>query len=141
MSSLFKAVALFFAVFAFGTATPAFAQSETAMAPAVIGSTWTAVEINGAVPVPRSTTTLIFSDPHSAGGKGGCNNWFADISLGDGTIRVGNITATGKGCGQAVIKQEQAFFAALRHARLWQLGDRELLLLDEAGIPLIRFAV
>jgi putative lipoprotein len=111
------------------------------MAPAVIGSTWSAVEINGAPPVPRSTTTLIFSDQHRAGGKGGCNNWFADISLGDGTIQVGNITATGKGCGQAIIEQEKAFFAALRQARLWQLGNGQLVLLDEAGVPLVRFAV
>lgn len=120
---------------------PGLAQSETAMAPAIFGSTWTAVEINGAPPVPRSTTTLIFSDPQRAGGKGGCNDWFADISLGDGTIRVGNITSTGKGCGSAVIEQEKAYFAALAAARLWRLMDGGLVLFDGAGVPLVRFEV
>jgi heat shock protein HslJ len=125
-------------------ATPLFAQTAPdtpmGMAPAIIGSTWTAIEINGTAPSNRLSTFKI-TEEMKAVGKGGCNNWSAPILLEGTDIRIGDIKSTMMACPGGVMVQERAYFAALAAAKSWQAADGELRFLDAEGTVLIRFSI
>ena len=72
-------------------ANPVFAEAEKpmSMAPAIIGSTWTATEINGAA-APTDRSTFLITDEMKAVGNGGCNSWFAPVVIAGETNVDGN---------------------------------------------------
>lgn len=125
-------------------ATPLYAQTAPdkpmGMAPAIIGSTWIATEINGAAPSNRLSTFKI-TEEMKAVGTGGCNNWSAPIQLEGTDIRIGDIKSTMKACLGEAIRQERAYFAALANAKSWKAAEGELRFLDAEGTVLIRFSI
>ncbi len=110
-----------------------------AMAPAIIGSTWTAIEISGEVP-PTDRSTFKITEEMKAAGSGGCNSWFAPIVIESNTIRIGSIVSTRKACPDTM-KQEAAYFAALAAARMWEATEGELRFFDQTGKLVLRFAI
>ena len=124
---------------------PALALATTApdkpmgMAPSIIGSTWTAIEIDGAAP-PTDRSTFKITEEMKAIGNGGCNSYFAPVVLEGDTIRLGGIASTRKAC-YGTMQQEAAYFAALGAARTWQAEDGELRLIDAQGKIVVRFAI
>ena len=124
---------------------PTFALAATAldkpmgMAPAIIGSTWTAIEIDGTAP-PTARSTFKITEEMKAVGNGGCNSYFAPVVLEGDTIRLGGIASTRKAC-HGTMQQEAAYFAALGAARTWQAEDGQLRFIDATGKIVIRFAI
>lgn len=108
---------------------------------AILGATWTATIIAGDPAVPRSTASLQIGGDMRAGGRGGCNSWFAQVQVGDGTIRFGTITSTMATCfgDDARNAQEKAYYAALAAAVAWQVEGDQLTLFGADGKPLLVF--
>lgn len=104
----------------------------------ILDVTWKAVSIRGQ-PTVADSTLQIGADMR-AGGRGGCNSYFATATLGADTIAFSAVGSTKMLCTTpAINEQEQAFFAALAAARRYALADRELALFNDAGTELIRF--
>ncbi|MFD1333738.1 META domain-containing protein, partial [Methylopila musalis] len=75
-------------------------------------------------------------------GRGGCNGLGGRADIRGERIRFGQIVSTRMACPPAVMRQEQAFFAALGDARAWRVDPtrRKLVLLDGAGRPVATLA-
>lgn len=110
-------------------------------APAILDVTWVASTIGGN-PVERNVqSTLSIAADMRAGGRGGCNSWFAQAELGDGTLAFSAIAATMMAClSDAATAQETAWFAALEATRFYRLEGNRLTLLDEARTELATLA-
>jgi putative lipoprotein len=77
-----------------------------------------------------------------AGGRGGCNSYFAQASVGGESIGFSAIAATRMAClSEVATAQETAFFAALEAARVWRMDGEQLLFLDADGTELLRFSL
>jgi putative lipoprotein len=128
-------------VAATSTEEPSAMSSEPAspQTPAIIDATWNATEINGAAPLPRSTTSLTIGSDMRAGGKGGCNSYFAQAQLDGESLHFGSVTSTMKGCTQGVNLQEKAYFDALAATAAWQVSGDELTLFGVDGKALLKF--
>ncbi|HWA19820.1 MAG TPA: META domain-containing protein [Devosia sp.] len=124
-------------------ATPnlALAQADKpmGMAPAIIGTTWIATEINGA-PAPTDRSTFKITEEMKAAGNGGCNSWFAAVALEGDTIQLGPIASTKKACLDTM-QQEIDYFSALAASRTWEAAEGELRFLDAEGKVILRFGV
>lgn len=115
------------------------ADKPMGMAPAIIGSTWIATEINGA-PAPTDRSTFKITEEMKAAGNGACNSWFAPILLEGNTVQLGAIASTKKAC-RDTIEQEMAYFAALAVSRTWEAAEGELRFSDADGKVVLRFRV
>lgn len=126
-----------------GRLTEADERAEVAQAtpnaPSILDLTWRAESINGNPVAADVDSTLSIASDMRAGGRGGCNNYFAQAQVGGETIGFSAIAATRMAClSDAATAQETAFFAALEAARLWRRHGDSLLLLDEDGEEVIR---
>ena len=106
-------------------------------APDFIEVEWTVTSIGGRPAVgPRPLTLSIAADLR-AGGSGGCNNFFTEVSIEGETIAFGPPAATRMACEPTIMDQEFAYFAALSAVASFEHDDQGLRLLDAAGIPLV----
>lgn len=105
--------------------------------PPILDITWEAVTIGGN-PVTRNVvSSLSIAQDMRAGGKGGCNSWFAQAELSEARLLFSAVAATRMAClSDAATAQEDAFFAALAATRSWRLEGETLTLLDSANAPL-----
>jgi putative lipoprotein len=113
-----------------GEATPA----EPAAPPPILNVTWNALSIAG-TPVARgSVSSLSIGSDMRAGGRGGCNSWFAQAQVGEQSLALSAVAATRMAClDDTMTAQETAFFNALAETRFWRLDHDQLTLLDTAG--------
>jgi putative lipoprotein len=120
---------------------PAAEPDDVVATPSILDVTWRAEAIDG-VPAQRNAdSTLSIGSDKRAGGRGGCNSYFAQAEVGAESIRFSAIAATRMAClDEVTTAQETAFFSALEAARFWRLDAGELLLLDAEGIELVRFS-
>jgi putative lipoprotein len=138
-----EAIVLTFAGRTDGTDDPAPA------APPVTGDTdnaalldvvWRAEAINGEAIGPTLEASLSVGSDLRAGGRGGCNSYFAQARLAGEHLQFSAIAATKMACSDpAVTELETQFFSALGATRYWRLTGEELLLLDDTGRELVRF--
>lgn len=105
--------------------------------PAILGATWNAATIGG-TPVARgSISSLSVGADMRAGGRGGCNSWFAQAQVGEQTLALSAVAATRMAClDDTLSAQETAFFDALARTRFWRIDGSRLTLLDLAGAEL-----
>jgi putative lipoprotein len=123
-----------------GPETPA-SRPEVAATPSILDITWRAESIGGDLVLRNTNSTLSIAPDMRAGGRGGCNSYFAQAELREEIIRFSAIAATKMAClDDAATAQETAFFAALEAARFWRIEEDRLLLLDANGAELVRFA-
>jgi putative lipoprotein len=116
-------------------------EPKVAATPSVLDITWRAEEIGGEPVLRNADSTLSIASDMRAGGRGGCNSYFAQAELGADSIRFSAVTATRMAClDEGATTQETAFFAALEAARFWRVEGDHLVLLDARGSELIRFA-
>ncbi len=114
---------------------------EVAVVPSILEQTWRAETIGGAPVLRNSDSTLSIASDMRAGGRGGCNSYFAQAALDTDSVRFSAIAATRMAClDDATTAQETAFFGALEAARFWRLETDQLVLLDGSGDELVRFA-
>lgn len=98
---------------------------------------WTVTSIGGRPVIGTRPLTLSIEADYGAGGSGGCNNYFAETNIEQGTIVFGPAAATRMACDPAIMEQEAAYFAALAAVASYEHDKQSLRLLDAAGIPLI----
>lgn len=109
-------------------------EPETPPAPEILDITWQAESIGGSPVVENAQTTLSIAGDMRAGGRGGCNSYFAQAELAGESLRFSAVAATRRACTAAeVTVQEERFFAALAATRFWRLRDGKLVLLDSGG--------
>jgi putative lipoprotein len=105
--------------------------------PAILGATWNAASIGGTPVVRGSVSSLSIGSDMRAGGRGGCNSWFAQAQVGEQTIALSAVAATRMAClDDTLSAQETAFFDALARTRFWRIDGSRLTLLDVAGAEL-----
>jgi putative lipoprotein len=105
--------------------------------PPILDITWQAESIGGA-PVTRGVvSSLSIAADMRAGGRGGCNSWFAQAEISGERLIFSAVAATRMACmSDEATKQEDSFFAALAATRFWRLDKDHLILLDAAGAQL-----
>ena len=111
-----------------------------AIAP-ILDLTWDAESIAGLPVIHGATTTLSIASDMRAGGRGGCNSWFAQAAVNGEAVAFSAVAATRMACpSPEITAQEQSFFAALAATRYWRIRDEKLVLADSAGSDLAIFA-
>jgi putative lipoprotein len=116
-------------------------EEEDTPEPTILELTWRAQTIGGTPVLKNVDSTLSITSDMRAGGRGGCNSYFAQAELGPESLRFSAIAATRMAClNEATTAQETAFFTALQSSRFWQLDGDTLILLDATGEELVRFA-
>jgi putative lipoprotein len=116
-------------------------EPSVAGEPDILESTWKATSIGGQPAVPRSTASLQIGADMRAGGKGGCNSWYAQAEIDGDSIRLGAITSTPGSCqgDDARNAEETAYYAALVAAVSWRIEANQLTLYDAAGRVVLTF--
>lgn len=105
--------------------------------PAILGATWNAASIGGTPVVRGSVSSLSIGSDLRAGGRGGCNSWFAQAQVGEQTLALSAVAATRMAClDDKLSAQETAFFDVLARTRFWRIDGSRLTLLDVAGAEL-----
>lgn len=110
---------------------------EPAAPPAILNVTWNAQTIAGNPVARGSVSSLSIAPDMRAGGRGGCNSWFAQAQVGEQSLVLSAVAATRMACtDDALTAQETAFFNVLAETRFWRLDQDRLTLLDTAGTEL-----
>lgn len=106
-------------------------------APALPGSEWTLVSIDGAALADGSTITLTFMDAGRAGGDSGCNRYSTGYSIDGAALRFTPVMSTRMACADpAVMQQETAYLSTLEAATGYRF-DGETLVVSGAGGALV----
>ncbi|KQW77467.1 hypothetical protein ASC89_20035 [Devosia sp. Root413D1] len=113
---------------------------EPVVAPApspILDITWQAETIGGAPAARGIVSSLSIASDMRAGGRGGCNSWFAQAEVNAERLIFSAVAATRMACvSDEATKQEDSFFAALAATRFWRLDKDHLILLDAGGVEL-----
>jgi putative lipoprotein len=119
------------------TGQTAAAAPVAPVTPAILDITWVASTIGGNPVAPSIQSSLSIAADMRAGGRGGCNSWFAQAELGESTLAFSAVAATRMAClSEAATAQETAWFAALAATRSYRLDGDKLVLLDQARTEL-----
>ncbi len=118
-------------------AVPDATETPVAALPLIVDSTWEARTIAGNPVAHGVISSLNIASDMRAGGRGGCNSWFAQAELSDNVLIFSAVAATRMAClSEEANAQETSFFAALAATRFWRLDGKQLALLDAAGAEL-----
>jgi putative lipoprotein len=116
-------------------------ETPEAAPPPILDVTWKVEMLDGQPVLGGPAPSLSIARDLRAGGRGGCNSWFAQAALTDDRLAFSAVAATRMAClSDAANAQEQAFFAALAATRFWRLRDDSLVLVDAAGAELMVLA-
>jgi putative lipoprotein len=106
----------------------------------IVNVTWRAIEVRGEPAIVNSEPTLSIAEDLRAGGRGGCNNYFAQTDVAGESIRFSAVGSTRMAClSDAASAQEAAFFEVLAAARFWRVTGDEMVLMGASGAELARF--
>jgi heat shock protein HslJ len=104
-----------------------------------IGTQWVAFAVDGVTEIVRPKPTLKWVGVDQIAGSGGCNGFAGRAVQVQDRLRIGPLAPAGKPCLTLPGEQEDLFFKALEMTRkVWLDGD-QLVLLDDAGVQLVRF--
>jgi heat shock protein HslJ len=108
------------------TATTAFADPLT-------GSAWQAIRLNGKPIAKPQAVTLAFAEGRGAGSSG-CNRYSGPVTIGQGTLRFGDIVSTRMACiDDNAVRTESDYLRALAGAGRWSISGRGRLILKGSG--------
>ena len=117
------------------------AAPATKLGPALLGTDWRVVEIDGQTVVAASGArepTLVFGEAQRVQGMAGCNRFSGHYELTDGALRTDSVVTTRMACPPPAMATETRFLAALAAAStVRQTGD-VLELRDAAGMVRLR---
>lgn len=106
----------------------------------ILDITWQAESIGGVAVLRGPGPSLSIAPDMRAGGRGGCNSWFAQVAVNGEGLAFSAVAATRMAClSDEMNTQEQSYFAALAATRFWRLRDDKLVLVDAAGSDLAVF--
>ncbi|WP_230532723.1 META domain-containing protein [Microvirga roseola] len=98
-----------------------------------LGSSWTAVSLNGK-PFTGDRPSFRLDDQLRAHGFSGCNTYSATAyPLREQGLAVGPFALTKKTCDKAVMAAEQAFLVALRTSAKWDIQGPILIIRTQNG--------
>lgn len=100
---------------------------------------WRAETIGGKPVLETVETSLTITSDMRAGGKGGCNSYFAQTELDGSALSFSAVAGTLMACAPPVEAQERAFFDALAKTRGYKVDGDLLFLNDARGRELVRF--
>lgn len=103
------------------------------------GTGWRLEYLAGAGVVDGVVATLEFPSEGRASGNGSCNRFNGVVTVDGGAIQVGGIAATRKACLDAVMRQEDAYFAALRGAERFETDGQSLRIFSPGQAEPLRF--
>ncbi|MDQ2634020.1 MAG: YbaY family lipoprotein [Pseudomonadota bacterium] len=116
-------------------------QDAGATPATLFDTTWIAEDINGGGVIDNAQSTFSVTADGKVTGSGACNRFFAEAEIKDDRITIGKAGASMMACPEAVMDQEQKFFAALEKAASYRIdGDGKLFLVDANGVDLVRFS-
>ena len=103
----------------------------------LLDTAWSVTSIGGEPTLAETRVSLAFAPDQSAGGNGGCNNYFSEASFDPAPLSFSPIAGTRMACAPEVMAQEAEFFAALEATAGYDLAGDTLQLRDAAGVALI----
>lgn len=115
----------------------------TAEAPAQqanVKGKWVAVEIAGINVADQYQPTMDLSEDMRVFGASGCNRYFGPVKLGADSMVFGAIASSQMACETKAMQREQAMFALFAKTKGWKMEGANLLLLDQTGKVVARFA-
>lgn len=117
------------------------AAASTPASTQLWGSAWRLESLAGAAVLDRPKPTLEFPTEGRASGDGSCNRFNGIVEIGeDSTIAFGGIAATRKACPEDVMRQEEAYFTALRDVERYETDGQTLKLYRTNAAEPLRFA-
>ena len=119
-----------------GAQPPATAATPTASS--LVGTSWTAEDIDGRGIIDRVQSTLTFESAERVSGSTGCNRYLAPLQLSGTSLNFGMGSSTRRACPPAVMDQERRFLTALHMTKTYRQEGGTLWLLDESGGTLVR---
>jgi putative lipoprotein len=117
------------------TVTAAQAQAPV---PSLVGTSWTATDIDGRGVLDRARSTVTLEASQRLSGNTACNRYFGTYELGEGTLRLKPAGSTRMACEPPVMEQETRFLAALEAVTAFRREGTDLLLLDASGRVRVR---
>lgn len=96
-------------------------------APALSGTQWKLVELQGEAPVEGTTITAHFDDGRVTG-SGGCNRYFGGFTTQGSNIELSQLGSTRMACAEAAMVQEDAYLRALTTAQSFNVHGGHLVL-------------
>ena len=128
------------AVIAFSLAACSLVEDVTdLMAERLYGRTWIAEEVAGQPVTGGIEPSLVVESDGKVSGHAGCNGYFGSVIIDGEAMSFGNLGATRMACAEPAMSQEGRLLRALDRTRGYRLLEGNLVLLDGAGSPLIRF--
>lgn len=116
------------------------ARVTTAPAAATLwGSGWQLESLLGASALDHIEATLEFPSEGRATGNGSCNRFNGVVTIDGHAIQFGGIAATRKACPDAVMRQEDAYFAALQGAERFEMDGQVLRIFATGQAEPLRF--
>ena len=113
---------------------------EAAPAAAILwGTGWRLEYLAGASVVDGVQATPEFPSEGRANGNGSCNRFNGVVTIAGDAIQFGGIAATRKACLDAVMRQEDAYFAALRGAERFESDGESLRIFATGQAEPLRF--
>lgn len=127
-----------------GQVSPVPVQTATRVvaAPAVamlLGTGWRLENLAGTGVLDGVEATLEFPSEGRANGNGSCNRFNGVVTIEGDAIQFGGIAATRKACPDAVMRQEDAYFAALRGALRFETDGQVLRIFSTGQAEPLRF--
>jgi heat shock protein HslJ len=110
--------------------------------PALEGRLWrlTKARLSGAfAEIPADVEATLQLAGGSAGGNGGCNQWFADYTLDGSSLHFGRIGSTLMFCEGPGGQVETFFLADLEGITQWRIEGTTLILSGDDGDPVLAF--
>jgi len=115
-------------------------RAEVAPAPVALwGTAWRLEAVAGASVLDGVQATLEFPSEGRANGNGSCNRFNGVVTAEGNTIQFGGIAATRKACLDAVMRQEEAYFAALQDAERFEMDGQSLRIFAKGQPEPLRF--
>ncbi|MGH8249775.1 MAG: META domain-containing protein [Steroidobacteraceae bacterium] len=103
----------------------------------LLGTAWRLEDLAGAAAPAQAT--LEFPSEGRASGNGSCNRFNGVVTVEGNTITFGGVAATRKACDAAVMRQEEAYFAALQDAERFETDGETLSIYAEGRDEPLRF--
>jgi heat shock protein HslJ len=85
------------------------------------GTKWRLEDLAGAGVMDRVQATLEFPEDGKVSGSGTCNRFHGTVTVSGSVITFGPLATTRKMCGEAVMKQESNYLAALGEAERFEI--------------------
>jgi heat shock protein HslJ len=113
--------------------------SPAGNAPALPGTKWELVTLNGAAPVEGTSVTLFFGNDDQAGGDASCNTYGGSYTIKGSGLTFGPMMSTMMACEPVIMDQEQAYLKVLGDTRSFEATSDKLTLKDSSGKELAVF--